>query len=380
MDLTASTMAAPARPLDCPEGRTAAAADGFGLHTNDICQPNMVDVLFIVLPDTLLMDLAGAAEALRRANVASLQQGEPGSYTLRHAGPQASVLSAEGLCCSGLAPLPESLPRPTWIVLGGHARPAEARDADPAWVATRDWLARVVAPALREADTAHRLLTIGEGIDLAAAAGLLDGRRCTTHPAALDSLQQQVPTAQPQPNRLWVEDGPLASCAGSCAGLDLMLHLIGSVSGDALAASIAHQLVAAARRPADAPQRSPLLQYRDHLHGPLQRVQDAVSLAPTRDWPVEALAEVADVTTRHLTRLFRQHTGLSPRAWVEHVRVTLARQALARGASAQQAALLAGFASDRQWRRARQRAERAERAQRMAEEAAQQETADIDPD
>ncbi|MEY4413868.1 MAG: hypothetical protein RIQ53_1161 [Pseudomonadota bacterium] len=340
----------------------------------------MVDVLFIVLPDTPLMDLASAAEALRRANTASLQQGEPGAFAIRHVGPQASALTAEGLYCSGLAPLPETLARPTWIVLGSHAGPAPTRPADAAWAATRDWLTRVVGPALREADGAHRLLTIGEGIDLAAAAGLVDGRRCTTHPSAVDALQQAVPTAQPVPNRLWVEDGPLASCAGSCASLDLMLHLIGGVNGDALAARIAHQLVMAARRSADAPQRSPLLQYRDHLHGALQRVQDAVSLAPTRDWPVEALAEVADVTTRHLTRLFRQHTGLSPRAWVEHVRVTLARQALARGASAQQAALLAGFASDRQWRRARQRAERAERAQIMAEEAAQRETADLDQD
>lgn len=340
----------------------------------------MVDVLFIVLPDTPLMDLTGPAEALRRTNIAALRQGEPGPFAIRHAGPQASALTADGLCCTGLAPLPETLPATTWIVLGGHARPLEARQDDAAWAATRDWLARVVGPALREEETPHRLLTIGEGIELAAAAGLIDGRRCTTHPATLDALQRRVPTAQAVPNRLWVEDGPLVSCAGSCAGLDLMLHLIGGVSGDGLAASIAHQLVVAARRSADAPQRSPLLQYRDHLHGPLQQVQDAVTLAPTREWPVEALAEVADVTTRHLTRLFRQHTGLSPRTWVEHVRVTLARQALARGASAQQAALLAGFASDRQWRRARQRAERAERTQRLADEAAQQETADLDQD
>jgi transcriptional regulator GlxA family with amidase domain len=108
-----------------------------------------------------------------------------------------------------------------------------------------------------------------------------------------------------------------------------------------------------------APQLSPLLAFRDHLHPAVHRVQEAVAERPVEDWSAEALAAVAHVTPRHLARLFRQHTGLSPRDYVEHVRAALARQALSRGASAPQAAALAGFSNDRQWRRARSRTQAA---------------------
>ena len=85
-------------------------------------------------------------------------------------------------------------------------------------------------------------------------------------------------------------------------------------------------------------------------------MQSAVLEAPGEDWSLERMAGLAHVTPRHLTRLFREHAGMTPREHVEHVRLALAQQARAAGVRTPDALALAGFSSDRQWRRARQRA------------------------
>ncbi len=320
----------------------------------------MIDVLFIVLPDTLLLDLAGPAEAFRLANQALARRGQPAAFQLRYAGPAPTARSSVGLMLAELAPLPEAFERPTWTVLLG--RPGEAPrvlQRQRAWLAARQWLVRQMPAVLAHTTTApaspHRLLTVCVGALLAADAGLLAGRRCTTHHELLDDLARIAPAAQVLANQVWVEDGALFTSAGITTGIDLALHCIARECGEALAASVAQVMVAATRRGAAAPQLSPLLAFRDHLHPAVHRVQEAVAERPGDDWSAEAMAAVAYVTPRHLARLFRQHTGLRPRDYVEHVRAALARQALARGASAPQAAALAGFSSDRQWRRARGR-------------------------
>jgi transcriptional regulator GlxA family with amidase domain len=316
-----------------------------------------VDVLFIVLPDTLLLDLAGPAEAFRLANQALARRGREPLFRLRYAGPQAQVASSVGLMLAEIEPLPAVLKTPTWTVLLG--RPGDVGTVlrrQRAWLGTRDWLSRVLRPALQAQALPHRLLTVCVGALLAADAGLIaPQQRCTTHHELLDDLTRLAPQAQVLSNRLFVEDGALLTSAGITAGIDLALHCIARHAGDALAATVAQVMVVHGRRGQEEPQRSPLLAFRDHLHPALHRVQEAVCEQPGGDWSADALSAVAHVTPRQLTRLFRQHTGLTPRDYVEHVRVSLAQQALRRGANGQQAADLAGFRSDRQWRRARGR-------------------------
>lgn len=316
-----------------------------------------VDVLFIVLPDTLLLDLAGPAEAFRLANQALVRRGREPLFRLRYAGPEAQVTSSVGLSLAAIEPLPAVLKTPTWTVLLG--RPGDAGTVvrrQRAWLSTRDWLSRVLRPALLEQALPHRLMTVCVGALLAADAGLIaPQQRCTTHHELLDDLTRLAPQAQVLANRLFVDDGALLSSAGITAGIDLALYCIARHAGDALAATVAQVMVVHGRRGQEEPQRSPLLAFRDHLHPALHRVQEAVCEQPGSEWSADALSAVAHVTPRQLTRLFRQHTGLTPRDYVEHVRVSLAQQALRRGANGQQAAELAGFRSDRQWRRARGR-------------------------
>jgi transcriptional regulator GlxA family with amidase domain len=322
----------------------------------------VIDVLFLVLPETLLLDLVGPAEAFRLANQHLVGRGRPPAFALRYISATPGVSTSIGLDLANLEPLPPTLPPGAWVVLLGRpglkeTLPTLQRNG---WLGARHWLTTVVAPVLA-GDGAHRLLTVCVGTLLAADAGLLGRRQVTTHHEHLETLARLAPDAQVCANRVFVVDGPVWSSAGITAGIDLALHCIGEACGDAVAAAVAETMVVFQRRGADDPQRSPLLDGRNHLHPAVHRVQNAVCERPGHDWDVPALAAVAHVTPRHLARLFKDHAGVSPRDYVERIRSGLAEQALARGLPTSQAVELAGFGTDRQFRRARAR-QRGERA------------------
>jgi transcriptional regulator GlxA family with amidase domain len=316
----------------------------------------VIDVLFVILPETLLLDLAGPAEAFRIANQRLRRRGRAPAFALRFVGPQAQCATSIGAALAAVEPLPDMLSRTTWVVLLGQPSGAESALRAPlprAWTRTRRWLTQVVQPRL---NNGVRLLTVCAGALLAADAGLLANRRCTTHHEMLADLQRIAPSAQVLGNRVFVEDGPVVSSAGITAGIDMALHLIAQTCGDAVAAAVAQTMVIYLRRGSDDPQLSPLLAGRNHLHAAVHRVQNAIGDDPARAWPLDAMAAVAHVTPRHLTRLFATHVGRTPRAYVEAIRVAHAHDAIERGAAPKQALGAAGFAGDRQWRRARQRA------------------------
>lgn len=309
-----------------------------------------IDVLFVVAAHSLLLDLAGPAEALRLTNQYLRRQGRTARFRLRYAGPDAVCPTSVGLAVTGIEPLPDALEAPTWIVLVGQ--PSDLPDA-----ATRTsldacdrWLGTTAAQLL--ADPTHRLVTICAGTLHAARAGLPGARRCTTHHELLDELKACAPAAQVIDNRVFVVDGRLASSAGITAGIDLTLHLIAEVCGDAVSATIARNMVVYLRRTPNDPELSPLLAHRHHLHPVVHRVQDAVCADPTRDWTMSALADAGHVTERHLLRLFMTHASLSPLHYLQAIRLERARQSLLRGATVGRAAEDAGFSSDLQLRRA----------------------------
>jgi transcriptional regulator GlxA family with amidase domain len=313
----------------------------------------MIDVYFLVLPDTLLLDLAGPAEALRLANQQLALQGQPPAFALHFVGPAERVTSSVGLQLSSLAVLPEVLCQPSWVVLMGRPGDANAVTARTNWwLNCRDWLGRVLAQDLMNAQGQHRLLTVCVGALLAADAGLLHQRQVTTHHELLSSLATLAPTANVLPNRVMVIDGRVATSAGVTTGIDLALHGIEQVCGGAVAQAVARVMVAATRRTEHDPQISPLLQLREHLHPALHRVQDAVTAHPHHDWSVQAMSAYAHVTPRHVTRLFQEHLKITPRRYVEQLRVALATHALQRGATHQAVVTAVGFASLRQMHQA----------------------------
>ncbi len=310
----------------------------------------MIDLLFVVTPHSLLLDIAGAAEAFRLANQHRERRGLPRRFRLRFTGPDLAPTTSVGLEVSGLEPLPPHLSSPTWVVLVGQ--PTEhARVATPPVVATAQWLRRLLGEAVHAADSPHRVLAICSGALLAARAGLMAARRCTTHHELLPTLRTLAPAAEVIDNRVFVVDGPVASSAGVTAGIDLALHLIAGECGEALAASVAEDMVVYLRRSPRDPEQSPFLVHRRHLHAAVHRVQDAILTRPERDWDMAALAAVGHTTERHLLRLFIDHAGVSPLDYLRSIRLERARQALEYGASVSRAADVAGFRSVLQLRR-----------------------------
>lgn len=310
-----------------------------------------IDVLVVVPPQTLLLDIAGPAEAFRLANQQLERQGLAPRFHLRFAGPQAEAASSVGLQLAQLEALPATLDRPTWLLLVGQ-HSATLRAPDAASRATIAWLQRDMRALVDAPESPHRLLTVCAGTLMAARAGLIGSRRCTTHHDYLDALRTLAPQAQVVDNRVFVVDGAMASSAGVTAGIDLALHLIAQVCGDALAAAVAKTMVVYLRRTPNDPELSPMLAHRHHLHPALHRAQDAVCERPQAAWTLASLAVAAHVTSRHLLRLFAEHAAVSPMTYVEKIRLERARQALQRGSSVTSAAEAAGFASDLQLRRA----------------------------
>lgn len=187
---------------------------------------------------------------------------------------------------------------------------------------------RPVLDALRAAAGAgKRVAAICTGAFVLGEAGLLDGRRATTHWGLAGDLARRFPAAEVVPDVLYVTDGAVLTSAGAAAGIELCLHLVRDDHGAAAAAEAARLTVAAPPRPADQVQR---------VGDPLPADPDA-SLAKTRAWALQRLGEpltLADlarharVSTRTLIRRFRAETGRSPLQWLLHQRIDRARELL----------------------------------------------------
>jgi len=316
-----------------------------------ITRAHLIDVLFVIVPHSLLLDIAGPAEAFRLANQHREAQGLPPRFRLRFVGPVATIPTSVGLAVADLEPLPQQLSSPSWVVVVGQPT-AHVTLVTPAIAATARWLNQRLRESLLVTDTPQRLVTICSGTLLAARAGLLASRRCTTHHELLHALRALAPRAQVIDNRVFVVDGPIASSAGISAGIDIALHLIADECGEALAASVAEDMVVYLRRSSRDPEQSPFHMHRRHLHATVHRVQDAVITKPERDWDMAALAAVGHTTERHLLRLFIEHAFVSPLQYLRLIRLERARQSLEYGASITRAAEVAGFRSGLQLRRA----------------------------
>jgi transcriptional regulator GlxA family with amidase domain len=169
----------------------------------------------------------------------------------------------------------------------------------------------------------------------------------------LDALQAAEPTAQVEVDRIFVDDGRVLTSAGITTGIDLALYLIEQYAGPKLASRVARRLVIYQRRGPQDPQMSPWLAWRNHMHPAVHRAQDALSQDPSKAWTLEALAAVACVSSRHLSRLFSQHAGIGILAYQQQLRIALAKDLIrkAPNLSIERVSEKCGFGSARDFRR-----------------------------
>jgi len=291
-------------------------------------------LFFLIVPQTHLLDLAGPAQVFWEAN------GLGGAYDIHYCAGRDSVRSAQGLVLAGLEPLPD--------VGSGDIVLVPGLDSS-----TLDDLGHVPVDWLRGAAAAGAVLgSICSGAFVLGQAGVLDGRRCTTHWKVADRLAREVPAAHVVRNRLYVKDGPVITSAGVASGIDMALAMVEEDFGPITAARVAREIVVYLRRSGESEQTSVFLDFRTHLHPGIHRAQDWLARHVEESPTIERLAAEAAMSPRNLTRLFRQATGITIKDYVTRLRLEVAASLLrSPDYTLERVAAECGFKDSRQLRR-----------------------------
>jgi transcriptional regulator GlxA family with amidase domain len=292
-------------------------------------------VVFVVYPRFTALDLVGPHEVLAAAgqyvvDVASMT-----------AGPVPTTRGPTIVADRALSSLRGTID--TLIVVGGEGSRAAAHDAD---------LVRWVRRAARRS---RRVASVCTGAFVLAAAGVLDGRRATTHWASCDALARSHPSIDVDPDPIFVRDGNVWTSAGVTAGMDLALALLEDDFGRDVALRVARRLVVFVQRPGGQSQFSAQLQAQADApaRAPIRDLQHWIAEHPDEDLAVERLAARVAMSPRHFARVFRAEVGETPGVFVERVRVETGRRLLeTTGFAVEDVAAAAGFGTVETMRRA----------------------------
>jgi transcriptional regulator GlxA family with amidase domain len=295
--------------------------------------PHRVGIL--VFDNMKLLDIAGPADVFTQAN----QLGSNYELSMVSAS-GADVRTSMGLRIPVDYAASAAGQFQTVLVAGGEAFPAgEVTES-------------LATAAFDLSQSASRTASICTGAFVLAAASLLDGKRATTHWLHALELAQRYPAIQVEPDAIYIKDGSTYSSAGVTAGIDLALALLEEDAGVDTARTVARALVVYLRREGGQSQfagTAPAPIPRDSL---LRSVVETVTGNPAAEYSVTRLAEIARVSPRHLSRLFRDELGTTPNKYVELIRFDRAKGLLDSGSSVTEAAQGSGFGSSESLRRA----------------------------
>lgn len=265
------------------------------------------DVVIVVYDEVQSLDVSGPAEVFAAAGHDVRTISSDGAPVRATSG---LTLVADGDLDSVTGPID------TLVVAGGEGTLGGLGDR------------RLIAWLTHAAARSRRVASVCSGAFLLAEAGLLDGRRATTHWSVCDTLARHYPAVTVQPEPIFVRDGQVWTSAGVTAGMDLALALVEEDHGRETALAIARRFVLFLRRPGNQSQFSAQLIAQWAERDPLQAVQAHVAEHPDEDLSVEALAAVAAMSVRNFARAFRFEVGMTPARYVETVRIEAARRRL----------------------------------------------------
>jgi transcriptional regulator GlxA family with amidase domain len=289
---------------------------------------------FFVFPGVKLLDVSGAAEVFAEAIALGADY-------------EISIVSVDGeRVTSSIGMLMPTIsvavapPFDVVFVAGGDALPSAPIDVAQ------------IAAVRALASTASCVASICTGAFLLAEAGLLDGKRATTHWRHTSLFARLFPAVQVEPDAIYVKDGTIYTSAGVTAGIDLALAILEEQQGPELARTVARSLVVYMQRAGGQSQFSASLQGPPPRTPLLKRITEIISADPSADHSVRQLAEKASISGRHLTRMFHDELETTPTKYVELIRFDVAKAMLDAGRSATEAATLSGFSSYESMRRA----------------------------
>jgi transcriptional regulator GlxA family with amidase domain len=272
------------------------------------------DLILVVFPGLQGLDLMGPAEVFAAAN----QEVDRPAYRIRTVavapGPLRTTSGVSILADEDIAAVRG--PVDTLMVVGGDGTYGAVADT------------RLVNQVARLARDARRVTSVCSGAFVLAQAGLLDGRRATTHWRACDLLARSFPSVEVDPDPIFVRDGNVFTSAGVTAGMDLALALVEDDLGREVALAIARRLVLFLRRPANQSQFSAPLRSQAAERDGIRVAQHLVAEHPEGDCSVAALARAALMSERNFARCFTAEVGVTPARYVERIRVETARRLL----------------------------------------------------
>lgn len=284
--------------------------------------PSPRRVVFLALPRTGLLDLAGPWEVFNTANMLSESPRQPYSIELVSTAADERVETAGGppLIARRCADTCRG-PIDTMVVPAASGLDEIADDRT------------AVRHVRRLARQSRRVVSVCGGAFVLAAAGLLDGRRVTTHWRGCDELARRYPALTVEPDQIFVRDGNVYTSAGVTAGMDLALALVEEDLGRPTALAVAQNLVMFIRRPGGQTQFSAALESQQAERDALRDLLAWVAEHLGKNLSVEAMAAKAHMSPRNFSRVFRQEVGATPARHVERLRIEAARQRLEESAS-----------------------------------------------
>ena len=264
-------------------------------------------VVVLVLPAVNLLDLGGPVQVFDAA--ARLGAG----YRMEFAADLPEMVAAQGLRLAGLQPLPPV--RPGDLVLVPGPRLHEPQPGAPlVSAAVVDWVRTSYHGGARIASVCSGAIALGE-------AGLLAGRRCTTHWSLVDRMRERYPAARVLDGVLYVHDGMVSTSAGIAAGIDLALSFVERDHGPVMTAAVCRQLVVYLRRGGAGAQISPFLEHRAHLNSAVHRVQDHIAQHLDSPLTQAELAAAVHLSARALSRAFTTTIGITPLEYQQRLRL-----------------------------------------------------------
>jgi transcriptional regulator GlxA family with amidase domain len=266
-------------------------------------------VVIVTYPGVLGLDVVGPLEVFAMANRLGAEPAYATSVVSMAGG---VVVTSSGLAIGTEPAGAVSGPIDTLVVAGGYSVHRAAADGDLV-----PWL-------IDTAGAARRVTSVCTGAWLLAKAGLLDGRRATTHWSIGEMLATRFPAVEVDTDRIYVRDGDVWTSAGVTAGMDLALALVEHDHGPRLAAAAAREMVMFVQRPGGFPQISAQLHVSQPAHEPLRNVVAFIAAHPEADLSVPSLARRCDMSVRTFSRRFQHETGASPGAFVQASRVEAA--------------------------------------------------------
>jgi transcriptional regulator GlxA family with amidase domain len=274
-------------------------------------------VVIVAFPGLQSLDAVGPFEVFAGATQVGRALGRSRPYGVTLVSSGGGPVGAESGLGLSTMPLPDTGEGiDTLVIPGGDGwRAARSDDALISWIAA-------VAPGCR------RVATVCTGAFLAAGAGLLDGRRVTTHWARAEELATEFPLLEVDPDPIYIRDGKFWTSAGVTAGIDLALALVQDDLGVEVAQTVARWLVMFLHRPGGQTQFASPVWVPRAERSTVRAVQTLVEAAPGGDHRLPALAAAAAMSVRHFARVFTAEVGETPARFVEGVRLEASRREL----------------------------------------------------